>query len=801
MVTEQNTPDEAPNLNELYSNTVQENQRVAERTRMREDPFSDFEDERPIKKLDSKVNNLSDEQSQLQSQINELSNQENQLQQQTNKLPDQVNELSNQENQLQQQINQIPGKTNQLPNQQNPPMNSVKNSSIDKINDEQAERKNLLNEQLKKEQNQYENKFKFEKKEQKKEDKKKETWRQRAIKSAKAASKTAYLGYKHRRVIDELFASIFYGILAFVLKILTIILIGGGIITVLFIALLFTYSVHAEKCDEFRTPQAQGWAALAADYGNRDFRSCIWTNVKISVGIQLERFDVTNVIMNLLNEQVYRATGDMLYNVVDENQQTPTGVFIEDINLRERYYNDEPITFAATLNVRTIGDRINGTVIADINGLQPDEINPPGGIFSIDESRGERILVTFNPNRFQRGGVFDLKIATYYDFISYAYMVPTFIKASTWYGLTQQQQNEVRNQDVAILRGANTPMQIGGQVNTGDRINIIEDSQVVSPGTIEFTIHADAQSRRSQWTNGRVNTVHEFVMILPEPIRLRGDSEQTFRGCGGYSITKHNSCNEINLGENYAERLGCQETDNIYSINTEQNRNTFSEINTFLSFQCPIDLDVEKLFSADNEQIGVMQHAIKVASSYKYEVSRIQKINILNRPRTDDTTQTPITHVCSNIQQEKAQESEPLSEEQKTAYARYSHLMNVVLNRETMPQLQRNEFMAMGFAISEAYNNFEDGRQLVGCGISETTTAENDIRCMVTQLNQFQTTLPEVRLQQYYEALANQYPEERRAGEENIHQWLRAVCDIQDISKDADTEPAPEPDPTETIIT
>ena len=176
---------------------------------------------------------------------------------------------------------------------------------------------------------------------------------------------------------------------------------GLLIVGILFAAAVMLYSAESENCVEFRTPGLQGYSAIFTDFQNYEFTKCVFANLFSNVEIAIQKIDVVDHILNFMDQQVYRATGDYYYANVDDNVE-PVGVFIENLKKKSRYYTDEMVSISADIKVKTLGSKVVGKVTCDLEGIPYDQIVPSTGNFSADKDQSTKVVCGWLPYKFKK---------------------------------------------------------------------------------------------------------------------------------------------------------------------------------------------------------------------------------------------------------------------------------------------------------------------------------------------------------------------------------------------------------------
>ncbi|MCB9358604.1 hypothetical protein H6503_01610 [Candidatus Woesearchaeota archaeon] len=604
----------------------------------------------------------------------------------------------------------------------------------------------------------------------------------------------------------------------FGVKVTAILAIAFGII---FLLLVLGKATWGEDCSEYHVPGTQGYDEIWADYNNVEFTNCVLTNAFSDVGVALEKIDFTRYIMEFINQQVYKATGDYWYTAVDENQ-VPMGVFIEKIDTKDKYYTHEVISIPVTLKVETVDQEVKGVASGSINGIPCSSTTPENGTFSVTESQKRTIICKFDRDIFSKTENTKFNFQSRYDFMTFAYMTPLFIKSSAWDNRSDQQKAEIENlASQNFLKTHNAPVWIAGEIDgeQGKRRVDVSDPSVTEVKDIimGITLHADKQD--NGWDKGEVNEIKEFIMVFPSSLSLQSDSDDeqdsdSVEACGGYTFTLSHSCPELekqalsylSTGTQESQGFICNSGDNVYSLDRSGSNKKFKSFSTFESISCVLKADINGLFTSDDvlsdgSSLGVNQVPIKIFTSYEYDVSKTARINIAKSQGAvyDKIKQ----YTCiGDIEKNASQGTE--SQNKDTYAQKYQNTV-----RKNIPQLADMEeirYEAVVAAIIEAYNGFEvnpttdvddDGTidYITGCRKSSPLTdeTEEDIKCLISR---FQSEFflknsndVEKSMKAYYEANKNTYSTEQQATLQDYYNWLRTLCKNVETAVDTTATP------------
>jgi hypothetical protein len=578
------------------------------------------------------------------------------------------------------------------------------------------------------------------------------------------------------------------------------------ILIILFMAGLMLYSAQAQNCAEFREPGLQGWGALRADYGNPEFRSCAFDNIFSTIGITFQKQvidkDISVHIMDFINQQVYRATGDYYYSNVDQNRE-PVGVFIESLSLNDRYYTDEATSISADINVKTFNERLTGELNCFIDNRLHDYMTPSDGKIAVEQSTPINIQCGFEKDRFLDSGRKKLEIKTLFEFATFAYMSPSVIRQSVWQNLTDTQRKNVNVAvDNSLLRTTNAPVQIGGQLGSIENsIVIINDRpDSLNQKEVPFGMTIIANNQKTTWDEGEIKSIKNLIITIPNNFKLREEeiySDNLIQSCVGYIFKKSEDCNILNeyLDDEQDYRYLCMEGDRIYILDQSGSNPKLENIKTFRTLQCTLEADVEEIFKGDNsEQLGFNQIGIKIYTDYEYTVNRISYLNFIKR--TTLSHEQLKTYTCTGVIQESANKSTKINEERIDKYKKIQNTYRRHLPL-SMPESEKVRLEAMIAAITYKFSGLEATNQndlnnngiidyLTGClGTTSLEVRDNhdrQIQCLISELNdilRINVFNIEKTFETYYNRKEDFYETDKQANIQDYYDWLGVLCNIK----------------------
>jgi hypothetical protein len=592
------------------------------------------------------------------------------------------------------------------------------------------------------------------------------------------------------------------------------------------------YKTHENSCSDLR--ETSGWGnflSIWVPVGQSEFARCIQTKFWSSVGNFFKNLNFIAPLTRIFNEQVNIATGGLYYAQVDKNAREPTGLFIKDIDVQARYYTDEAITIAATIEIKTINSKINGIVQGFLdNYIACHQIYPTTGGFNIDQYTSERFLCTFEPDTLSKTGDVSFTITSDFGSKNIAYLRPMIIKRTSWDKYTPEQKSKAKSlSESNSLKDSNSPMRIGGKIGNDGNIVLINDYSDTSSSTFPFSLSLQSGERNDGWTNGKVRRINKLFIVLPFGVELNPDlisNEQSkeFTACRGYTFEKLNSCNEIKQhidDDSYSEFL-CEENENIYLLKQGNQNTNIASFDDHTTIHCILKTDNEKLFTnSDGENIARVENkGIKIYSDFQYNVERILKLNVIRR--FQDSKRGFVVQSCSDeIKKDLSKNKhEEITIQTKDNYgSKYQTTFNKVISLDTeITQKERVVYEALMTSITEKYSNFapnkiifssninynnnmdypvptsgtthREGYFLTGCLLigqqNVVDNIEKDIGCLVPKLKklmqQHNNDIDKVLSGYYTEATTKitgetQEVYSQKALKSDYNKWLYNLCD------------------------
>jgi hypothetical protein len=500
--------------------------------------------------------------------------------------------------------------------------------------------------------------------------------------------------------------------------------VAGLVIVIIFIffTVMTVYGQTAPKCAHLREEGVMGWDAYRSDLKNPDFWGCMVKEVGIPIKGVLEQISITKHVLNFLDQQIYRATGDYYFYEIDKNSKEPVGVFIKNINIEPFYYYEDAIAIDAEIEVKTIGTIIKGIFSCDIGGVIFNSLTNNGRI-EVEKTISFPAGCFFNAYKFTPS----TKQATYsvqFDFQTFAAMAPVFIRRDSYNAMTPEQKSSiVRKADGTSLKTTNAPVKIGGGVG-GDNKNLVLLSET-SENEIKLgiTLHAD------NFDEGNVKRINELIISIPKDLKLKAepksqelqprtqtndeetkekntdsappatptpDASKKIQACGGYTFELVSDCSKINSDFSYNQKQTDSKTtppsandpkkekqtsnEEDFKICNTENSNTYrliqdetskkiEQFEKFKTITCWLRISpsetktssdstpgtilksqFENFFTEDEVKVGTRVIPIKIATHYRFEISKKRTINIRSKSSGFEYLRTSD---CSSFKQEE----------------------------------------------------------------------------------------------------------------------------------------------------
>jgi len=219
-------------------------------------------------------------------------------------------------------------------------------------------------------------------------------------------------------------------------------------------------------------------------------------------------------------QMIKKATGPYYQGVVDENEEKPLGVYIEDIKPAYPYfYFDDEVILDAQVNVNALSEPVYvsmGCKIKDENGTISPDYYPESPV-NFDIAKSESILTdcTFNPGLFDQGTYTAIFTADF-NFVTYGYLQRYFIDETT-----------ARTTPVDTLLNGYEKNLVSH--STGGPVKITMTPSGESP-IIRVKPTTDTKYRfgfdiQNNWPaqEGKIKGLNDVIILIPDSMRVRED--------------------------------------------------------------------------------------------------------------------------------------------------------------------------------------------------------------------------------------------------------------------------------------
>ena len=219
-------------------------------------------------------------------------------------------------------------------------------------------------------------------------------------------------------------------------------------------------------------------------------------------GISIERWK---------NETVRRVGLDYYTGMVDDNEKTPVGLYIDNVRTIDReFYVGYPATIWADVRGKSFLDEIVVTPHCNVNEEYKGEIEPI--TFTIFGEEHDTLSCTFTG---LEKGSYRAKIGASFDFETWAYVTYTFVDMDTMRSYEMQGKNINYELDIdPTIRSifTNGPVMLGMSSMIDQPIGLDTQYNAREP-VLGVTLG-------NLWTEGEVERVDEFIIQVPEDFKL-----------------------------------------------------------------------------------------------------------------------------------------------------------------------------------------------------------------------------------------------------------------------------------------
>ena len=222
-------------------------------------------------------------------------------------------------------------------------------------------------------------------------------------------------------------------------------------------------------------------------------------------------------------KQIRIATGDYYAGQVDENQNEPIGVYLEDIEASERYYYPEDsVKIWASLSAKTLDDEPIFVTTACFSNTTLGKIDQSE--IRIDSLEKEDIQCTFPPNTFiveegEEEDFFDIEVMARFNFITLSYLKTYFMDKTRQRALVRDGKDPLSEYGITDKNPVgiytNGPVMIGMETTT-PLIGLYQTGSETRDFKLGLTIS-------NRW-DGIVANITNFELQIPEEMSIVPDS-------------------------------------------------------------------------------------------------------------------------------------------------------------------------------------------------------------------------------------------------------------------------------------
>jgi hypothetical protein len=309
-------------------------------------------------------------------------------------------------------------------------------------------------------------------------------------------------------------------------------------------------------------------------------------------------------IWNVFDMQRKQVSSEYYAGVVDENEEIKLGLYIDDVTpTRPEFFRDEKVNIFASLETRTLEDSVDVEVSCYAGKKKKDGKNEhlihgdvyPQDTFTIFDLQEEEIDCTFPETRLPPG-TNKVTVGASYNFETIAYLKRFFVDRDALHaarreGIDLLSEYQVKERQ-SIARYTNGPVRIG--IGPEEEVIGVSEDYLLKP-RLGVTLDGN-----TQWS-GHIKSIDEVILIIPEEMSLDFSSctdpsfksytvEDCVAGHTRYRTRQDDECNgdAVCLEEICQEEIGGH---NAYSLDTSQNPRLYSDLESFVTFSCRMNID------------------------------------------------------------------------------------------------------------------------------------------------------------------------------------------------------------------
>ena len=301
------------------------------------------------------------------------------------------------------------------------------------------------------------------------------------------------------------------------------------------------------------------------------------------------------------------ATGDYYEGEVEENENEPLGVYLENIEKAEtEFYEDEPVSIWVTLKARTLEKDKNITInVSCMEGDEEESITgevTPKEMFSVYTREEEDILCRFDARKL-KSGLRKANIFAEFNFPTMAYLKTYFIDKARMRAMNREGIDVFEffgisdTEPIAVY--TNGPVKIGMETSTPP-IGISPDYD--SKPRFGITIE-------NQW-EGEIESINDLTIYVPNGIEIDAST-----------------CNYPFLEKSSSNKYSNEGFEAYELSDVGKKFEKFENIEDFISIRCLLDIKGENA----NEILGDTPFATKyfrLTVDYQYKLKKKVDIDI-----------------------------------------------------------------------------------------------------------------------------------------------------------------------------
>jgi len=359
-----------------------------------------------------------------------------------------------------------------------------------------------------------------------------------------------------------------------------------------------------------------------------NLKDFIWENLKtIWEGLR----QTPTRLSQAWETQIALATGDYYTGRVDENENEPLGVYIENIKLGDPQVDeDEPVSVFALMKGKNLDPRYPLTItvrcLAD-GGRRPTYLRPKSN-YKVDTIVEADLDCGFAKGLLGAGNKKIVFIAGF-NFSTMAYVKSYFIDRENMRALVREDIDVFDHYGVKDKNPqsifTNGPVMIGMQV-TNPPVQLDMGNTDLSSSGQTMTLGITVDNR---W-EGLIRKVNELIIIMPDLFTLayddskEGDNQSGLR-CGGYVFRTCENYKNIHKDKEIIECRDREDNTNVYVLDQNGTNPNLGSVDVFKTLRCGIGIpDPKKVLGG----VPMSTHYFKVTTRYAYTLTKSIMVKI-----------------------------------------------------------------------------------------------------------------------------------------------------------------------------